>query len=457
MAQEAHQGRLKVPRKIVIIGANAAGVDAAVAARKTDRTAEITLVANENKGAYSRCGIPYVLGGQIPSFDDLLIHPSSYYRMMKLDLRLETTATKIDTEAKKVEIQDKNGKTEALHYDSLILAIGAYPFVPPIKGKEKEGVFVVRTIEDGHRIDEALKTAKSAVIVGAGVIGLEVASAFVERGVKTTVVEFLPYVLPAMLDKDMADRVQEMLEEKSLRIIVGHGADEVLGAGKVTGVSVAGERIPADLAVVATGVRAETELAQKAGIAIGERRGIRVNSRMETSAKDVYAVGDCAESVNSITQQPALTQLGTVAVRHGKVAGINAAGGYAVFSGVQGSAVTKLFDFEVGATGLNEFFAGRAGMQTVAGTIPSKTKADYYPGALPIRVKIVVEKESQRIIGGQIIAGEEVTQRINALSFAIQKQMTVQELAKADTAYAPPVNETWEPMVLAAEMAIRKL
>jgi len=220
---------------------------------------------------------------------------------------------------------------------------------------------------------------------------------------------------------------------------------------------VAGEKIPADLVVIATGVRPNVELAQKAGVAVRERGGIIANSRMETSVKGVYAVGDCADSINMLTQKPGLTQLGTVAVRHGKVAGINAAGGYAVFPGVQGSAVTKLFDFEVGATGLNEFFAGRAGMQTIAGALSSKTRADYYPGALPIRVKIVVEKESQRVVGGQIIAGEAVTQRVNALSFAIQKQMTVRELAKADTAYAPPVNETWEPMVLAAEMALRKL
>jgi len=446
-----------MPRKIVIIGANAAGVDAAVAARKTDRTASITLIANENKGAYSRCGIPYVLGGQIPGFDDLLVYPSSYYKMMKFDLRLETTATNIDTKAKTVEIQDKSGKKETLNYDSLILATGAYPFAPPIKGKDKKGVFVVRTIEDGQKIDAALKTAKSAVVVGAGVIGLEVAAAFVERGVKTTVVEFLPYVLPAMLDKDMADAVQKKLEEKGLRIIVGHSADEVLGAEKATGALVAGEKIPADLVVIATGVRPNVELAQKAGVAVRERGGIIANSRMETSVKGVYAVGDCADSINMLTQKPGLTQLGTVAVRHGKVAGINAAGGYAVFPGVQGSAVTKLFDFEVGATGLNEFFAGRAGMQTIAGALSSKTRADYYPGALPIRVKIVVEKESQRVVGGQIIAGEAVTQRVNALSFAIQKQMTVRELAKADTAYAPPVNETWEPMVLAAEMALRKL
>lgn len=446
-----------MPRRIVIIGAHAAGVDAAAAARKTDRTAEVTLMTKQKRAGYSPCGIPYVIGGHIPSFDDLVVFPQSYYRMMKLDLRLETTATNIDAEAKTVEIQDRTGKAETLPYDSLIVATGAYPFVPPIKGKDKKGVYVARTIEDGQRIDKALKTAKSAVVIGAGVIGLETAAAFVERGVKTTVAELLPYCLPAMLDQNMANVVQGMLEEKGLRIIVGHGADEFLGDEKVNAVSVAGEEIPADLAVMGVGVRANVELARNAGIALGETKAIRVNQRMETNVKDVYAAGDCVESINMITNRPTLSQLGTTAVKQAKVAGTNAAGGYAAFSGVLGSAVTKLFDVEIGVTGLNEFFAGRAGLQTIAGTITSKTKADYYPDALPIRIKIVVEKESHRIIGGQFIGGEAVTQRVNALSFAIQKHMTIEELAKADTCYAPPVNETWEPMVLAAEMAIRKL
>ena len=455
-----------MPRRIVIIGAHAAGVDAAVAARKTDRTAEITLLTTEKRAGYSRCGIPFVLGGHIPRFDDLIVYPQGFYRMMKLDLRYETTATSIDTEAKTVEIQDKTGKREKLEYDSLIIATGAYPFVPPIKGHEKKGVYVVRTLEDGERLDQAIKTAKSAVVIGAGLIGLETAVAFVERGLKTTVVELLPYVLPVMLDKDIADMVHKMLEEKGLKIIVGRGVDEILGTEKVSGVSVSGEKIPADLVVVATGIRANTELAKNAGIVLGETRAIKVNMRMETfktvnmrvrPLKDVYVIGDCAESVNLITHRPMLSQLGTTAVRQAKVAGINAAGGYAMFPGCLGSAVTRLFDFEIGATGLTEFMAGRAGIKTVVGSITSKTKADYYPGALPIKVKIVVEKETEMVIGGQIIGGEEVTQRINALSFAIQKQMTVRELVKADTCYAPPLNETWEPMVLAAETALRKL
>jgi len=446
-----------MPRRIVIIGAHAAAVDAASAARKTDRTAEITLITTEKRAGYSRCGIPFVLGGHIPRFEDLVVFSSTYYRMMKLNLRLETTATNINKDAKTVDIQDKTGKQEALPYDSLIIATGASPFMPPIKGREKQGVCVVRTLEDGERIDQAIKKAKSAVVVGAGLIGLETAVALAERGLKTTVVELLPYVLPVMLDEDMAKVVHGMLEEKGLRIIVGRAVDEVLGTEKVAGVSVAGEEIPAGFVVVATGIRINNELAQKAGIAIGETRGIKVNMRMESSVKDIYAAGDCVESISLITQRPTLSQLGTTAVRQGKVAGINAAGGYAIFPGVLGSAVSKMFDFEVGATGLTEFFANRAGIATVTGSITSKTRAEYYPGAQPIRVKILVEKETQRIIGGQIVGGEEVTQRINALSFAIQKQMTVRELTKTDTCYAPPVSETWEPMVLAAETVLMKL
>jgi NADH oxidase (H2O2-forming) len=444
-------------RKIVIIGAHAAGLDAASAARKTDRTAEITLITKEKKTAYSRCGLPFVLGRHIPSFDNLVVFPESFYKMMKLNLRTETTVTNIDTKTKTIEIQDKSGNKESLSYDSLIITTGAYPFVPPIKGREKKGVFVVRTIEDGEKINEAIEKAKSAVIIGAGLIGLEVAVACVERGLKTTVVEFLPYVLPVLLDKGMANRVQAMLEEKGMKIIVGKGAEEIRGTDKVTEVLVAGEEIPADLIVVATGVRASTQLAKNASIELGEKKGIRTNARMETNIKDVYAAGDCAETINLITRRPTMSQLGTTAVKQAKVAGTNAAGGYTTFSGAMGSWVTRLFDTEIGGTGLTEFMAGRAGLETVSGTIASKTRADYFPGALPIRIKLIAEKETARIIGAQIIGGEEVTQRINALSFVIQNEMTVGELAKAETAYAPPVCETWEPMVLAAEMVQRRL
>jgi NADH oxidase (H2O2-forming) len=445
-------------RRIIVIGANAAGVEAASAARKKDRTAEITLITQEKNAGYSRCGLPFVIGGQIPSFKDLTVYSPAYFQMLKLNLKTETKATAINTKEKAVTAVDKVGTTEALQYDSLVIATGADAFMPPIKGREKQGILSLRTLEDGEKILEAVQNgAKSAVIMGAGLIGLETGVALIERGLKVTVVEMLPQILPQMLDADMAKMVQEHLQEKGMCILTEKAVEEFLGDDKVTAIMAGGEKIEADLFISAFGVRANTKLAVEAGIPLGESRAIKTNSRMETDVKDVYAVGDCAEAPNIITHKVACAQLGTIAVRQGKVAGTNAGGGDALFPGILASAVTRLFDTEAGVTGLTEAAAQRARIEVVTGAISSKTKADYYPNALPIKVKLVVEKESQRIIGAQIVGGEEVTQRINALSFAIQKGMTVRELAKADTAYAPPLNETWEPMVLAAEMVLMKL
>jgi NADH oxidase (H2O2-forming) len=447
-----------MPKRILIIGAHAAGVDAASAARKTDRTAEITLITEEKHCGYSRCGLPFVIGGQIPTFPNLIVFPPAYFQMMKINLKTETKVTNINTTNRTAETQDKNDKNETLAYDSLIIATGASSFMPPIKGKEKQGTLSLRTLEDGERIEQAVKNgAKTALIMGAGLIGLEIAVGLQERGLGVTVVEMLPQVLPQMLDAEMAKAVQEMLEQKGIAILTGKPVEEITGTEKASGVIAGGQQFTADIVISAFGVRANTQLAQNVGIALGDTKAIKTNGRMETSVKDVYAVGDCAESTHIVTQKPALVQLGTVAVRHGKVAGINAAGGYALFTGVLNSSVSRLYSTDIGSTGLTEAAAQRARIETVAGTITSKTKADYYPGALPIKVKLVVEKESQRIIGAQIIGGEEVTQRINAMSFAMQKQMTARELSKADTAYAPPVCETWEPLVLAAEMVLMKL
>jgi NADH oxidase (H2O2-forming) len=445
-------------RRIIVVGANASGVEAASAARKKDRTAEITLLTLEKNAGYSRCGLPFVIGGVIPAFRDLIVYPPAYFQMLKLNLRTETRVTAVNTKERMVSIVNKDGTAETLQYDSLVIATGADAFMPPIRGREKQGILSLRGLEDGERIDAAIKAgAKSAIIMGAGLIGLETGVGLIERGLKVTIVEMLPQILPQMLDADMAKMVQEHLEAKGMVILTGKSVEEFLGDEKVVAILAGGERIEADLFISAFGVRANTKLAVDAGLPLGETRAIKTNARMETDVKDVYAVGDCAESYNLITHKPMCAQLGTIAVRQGKVAGANAAGDYALFTGILASAVTRLFEVEAGVTGLTENAAARNRIEVITGAISSKTKADYYPTAKPIKVKLIVEKESQRIIGAQIIGGEEVTQRINALSFAIQKQMTVRELAKTDTAYAPPLCETWEPMVLAAEMVLMKL
>lgn len=444
-------------RKIVIVGAGAAGVSAAASARKFDREAEISLVTEEQHAAYSRCGLPFVLSREIPAFNNLILYPPDFYRMMKLNLLLETRALEIDARNRSVKVQDKNGGTTTLQYDSLIVATGARAVKPPIKGADKLGLHVVRTIADCEAIDSQIEKSNSAVIIGAGLIGLEVAAALKERNLKVTVAELLPQVLPQMLDSDMAKTVHEHLIKNGIDVIVGKGVDEIMGNTKVTGVSVGGSRIQADMVILAVGVKPAVELLNQIGAEVGKTGCVKVDTRMRTNISDVYAVGDCSETTHMISGKAFSPQLGTTAVRQGKVAGINAAGGYSTWSGALGSSITRFLDLEIGQTGLTESRAKDVGLQPVVGTITAKTRAHYYPGGKDIKIKVIAEPEFGRIIGTQIIGGEEVTQRINMASVAIQKGLTVYEAPMMDTCYSPPVADYWEPWVTAAEMALRKI
>ena len=444
-------------RRIVIIGANAAGVHAANAARKTDPKAKITLIDKEPYPAYSRCGLPYVLAGEIPSFDDLMAFPPSHYRMMKFDLHLGTKARSVNPDDKIVLVENKEGNFEAIKYDSLILTTGADPFFIPIKGHDLPGVFAMRTLDDGKAIQEAMKTAENAVVIGAGFIGLETAHAFVENKINTTIVEVVPYILPTLFDEDMADYAQKKIEEHGVNVVVGRRVDAILGKDKVEGVDVGGEKIKADLVVMAAGIRPRIELIRGLGVELGVTRAIRVNPRMETSISHIFAAGDCVESQSSITGLPCLYQLGTNAVRQGTTAGVNAAGGYASNPRVICCAVTKIFDFELGAVGLSEYQSAKVGFRTVSASITGRTRAQYFPGGKEIKVKIIAEPILGRVMGAQLVGGEDVAQRINMLSVAIQKEMTALELSTVDTSYAPPVAETVEPVATAAEIVAKKI
>jgi len=443
--------------RIVIIGANAAGINAANAARKNNGKAEIILVENDKFPAYSRCGIPYVLAKEIPKFNDLIIFPPSHYRMMKLDLRTETKAINVNPNEKSVLLEGKDGKIEKVTYDSLILTTGATPFIIPIKGRDLPGVFTIRTLDDGRAIQTAMKNAKSAIIIGAGFIGLETAHAFIENKIQTTIIELLPSITPALFDNDMAGYAQKMIEANGVKMLMGRRVTEIVGEEKVTGVRVEGDVIDADIVIMATCVRPNINLARQIGCELGVTRAIRVNPRMQTTVSNVYAAGDCVESRSMITGLPCLIQLGTSAVRQGKVAGTNAAGGYSTFPGVICTAMTKIFNFEIGAAGLTEKQAQDVGFKTVSGTMTGTTRAEYFPGKRDIRVKIVAEPYMGRIMGAQIVGGEGVAHRVNMLSIAIQSEMSVRQLMNADTGYAPPMADTWEPVALAAEIAARKI
>jgi len=450
-------GETLMPNRIVILGNNAAGSSVASAARKTNRDAEIILIDKGKYPAYSRCGLPYVLAGEIPSFQDLIAFPLSFYNIMKIDLKLETLVTAIDSKEKTLTTKH-DGEFETIKYDTLVIATGASTFIPPVEGYNKEGVYGLRTIEDGVQIQKAMNKATSAVVIGAGFIGLEIAHALVQNDIKTTIVEMLPLMLPSMFDVDMSKFIQKKIEDRGVRVLLGQKLKKIRGKEKVQEVLIGTKKLPADLVIMATGVRANIDLAKQTGLTLGVGdRIIKVNSRMETSIAGIYAAGDCVESRNFITGLSCISQLGTTAVRQGKVAGINAAQGYSILPGVLSSAVTRMFGFEVGATGITELQAKMAGLETITGSLTSTTKPHYFPGRKEIRVKIIAEKEFGTVIGSQIVGGEDVAQRVNMTSLAVQNRMTVIELAKADTCYAPPVGETWEPVALASELAVAKI
>lgn len=444
-------------KSIVIIGCGAAGLSAALNARKTDRNANVTVIGQEEYPAYSRCALPFVIGGEIRDSNSLLTFSPSMYKMMRIDLKLKSRVVDVDSRSRTVVYVDHQGREETLHYDSLILATGASPITPPINGVNKRGVYTLRTINDCKAIVEALPSSRNAVVIGAGLIGLETADALYRRGLNVTVIEILPSIMRANLDEDMAEFVKSNIEKRGVRIFVNRRVDEITGADHVDGVVSNGERFKADIVVLATGIRANTELASRIGIQTGITGAIKVNSRMETTVKDVYAAGDCVESSHMITGQAVLSQLGTTAVKQGRVAGINAAGGYAVFPGVLNSTVSRMFDLEIGVTGLNTIQAEKYGFRVFTGSVTWKTRAEYYPGAKSIKVKLIFERESLRIIGGQIVGGEFVAPRIDSLALAIQARMTVFDIVSSDTCYSPPLADTWSPITLAAESALSKI
>ena len=436
--------------RIVVIGSGTAGSNFALFARKLDRKAEIIVIGKEKTMQYSPCALPFVLSGKIPKLEDIIVFPNEFYEKQKIQMMLDAEAKEIDRK-RKVVITDKG----EVPYDKLILATGSKAFVPPIKGVENDGVFTLKTMDDVKKIQAYLeeRKPKKAVVIGAGLIGLEGAVAFRELGLEVVVVELLEHLLPTMLDKDMASIVQSHLEEKGIEFKFGVAVSEILG-NPVEGVKIGEEEIKADIVLVATGVRANVDLARKAGLEVN--RGIVVNEHLRTSDPDIYAIGDCAEVFDAVTGNRILSQLGTTAVRMAKVAAENVFGKDVKFRPVFNTAITELFDLEIGTFGITQERAKKEGIGIVVGKFKGSTKPEYYPGGKPITVKLIFRKEDRKLIGAQIVGGERVWGRIMTLSFAAQKGATVEDIAYGETAYAPPISPTIDPITVAAEMALRK-
>lgn len=428
--------------KIVIIGGGAAGTRAAIELRKRDRSSEILIINEKNYREYSPCGMPFVLSGDVKNFEALQTLNEKFYEKMKINLILDKKVIGIDPENKKIIFDDNE-----MSYDKLILATGSYAFVPPIKGVDSENVIVFKDIDDAKKIYEKMKKIKKAAVIGAGLIGLETAYAFAKNNIKVTVVEMLDRVLPVMLDKDMAEIVKKHLEDKGIEIYLN---EKVLGIGEK--VRTDKREIEYDLVVISSGVRANIDLARKAGIET--EFGIKVNKKMETNIKDVYACGDCVECIDFITGKLIMSQLATTAVRQAKVLAENITGGDANFAPVLNTSITELFGLEIGTTGLTVARAENEGIKVITGKYRGKTRPEYMEGE-DIVVKIVAD-EKGKIIGSQMI-GKSLVGRIDAMCLAILNKMNVKDLANIEYCYAPPVSQEFEPMYVACEFVVKKL
>ena len=443
--------------RLVVVGADAGGMTAASQARRRRGAGELEIIALDRgrHASYSACGIPYWIGGLVRSVDALVARTVDEFRKQDIEVRLRQEAVGLDLAAGVVIVHDhETGQDYPLGFDQLVLGTGAVPNRPDIAGIDAPGVYGVQTLDDGEAVRAAVagNGARRAVVVGGGYIGLEMAEAFVQRGLEVTVVDAAPQPL-SVLDPDVGALVADAVRALGITLYSDEQVSEIrTGAGgEAIGVLTAEREIPADVVVLGLGVRPNTALARDAGVKLGVTGGIVTDMRMRTASHgNVWAAGDCVQTVNRVSSAPVHVPLGTHANKQGRVAGINIGGGYATFPGVVGTAVTRLCSLEVARTGLGEAEAERAGLRYVSTLTESTTRAGYFPGTRPITIKMIAEKRSGRLLGAQIVGEEGAAKRIDVLATAIWNGMSVEEISGLDLSYAPPFAPVWDPVLIAA-------
>jgi NADPH-dependent 2,4-dienoyl-CoA reductase/sulfur reductase-like enzyme len=457
-----------VTERLVVIGGDAAGMTAAARARRRRERDELEIVAFERGPytSYSVCGIPYLVGGLVTDADALIARSPEEHRRNGIDVRTGHEVLAIDVNRRHVRVRDltsNGGGTDPERdepFDQLVVATGAVPVRPSLAGIDADGIYGVQTLTDGLAVRRAVdeRAPRHAVVVGGGYVGLEMAEALVRRGLDVTLVDQTEQPMAATLDDDMGALVADALRGVGVTLHLGEPATGFdVDGGAVRAVRTERRTIPADIVVLGLGVRPDSALAEQAGIAVGTTGGIVTDARMETSVGGVWAAGDCVESTDRITGRPVVVPLGTHANKQGRVVGINITGGDERFPGVVGTAASKICAYEVAHTGLSERQAADAGIDVVAATIESTTRAGYYPGATTITVKVLAERNGGRIVGAQIVGEEGAGKRIDVLATAIWNRMPVDEVANLDLSYAPPISPVWDPVLVAARQAADRL
>jgi len=445
---------------IIIIGGVAAGAKAASKIKRLLPDAKVTIYTDDTHVSYSSCGLPYYIEGNFEDYRALLVRSVEEFNQLGIDVFLKSRVSKIMIPQKQVLVCNTESAYVA-SYDKLIIATGARPFIPNIKGyNSQSNVFSVRKIEDGINIRECMLKSKHVTIIGSGYIGIELLEAFVKNGLKVTLIEKNEKIM-SMFDPDISDRIKERLEVPGLgdfEFLTSEIVSEFVGKESVEIVkTLSGKEIHTDMVVICTGVKPNIEIAQEAGLVIGETGAIKVNRLMQTSVPDIYACGDCCEERHLVSGKNVWIPLGSTANKEGRCAAINAAGGFEQFDGVLGSAVTRCLNTTMSMTGLTEKDAVNIGFNPISVTVEKHDMVGYMPEAGEIILKVVADKVTGLLLGAQAIGSIGADKRINSLTSALLAHMTVEDYSKNDLTYAPPYSPTIDPLINAMLMLRSKI
>lgn len=452
--------------KVVIIGGVAAGPKTAAKITRLSPEAEVTVLERGRFISYAGCGLPYYVSDAVKQAKALMSTPvgvvrdAAFFQKVKnVNVLTETEALEIDRAGKRVRAHRDGEEGDLwLEYDKLVLATGAEPVIPPIRNVTLENISTLHGLPDAERIKGlvAQTKARDVVVVGGGLIGVEVVDALFEYDCRVTLVEMMPHIL-GMLDWEMARLVERHLESCGTRVLTNTRVTSFEGETRVSGVVTSEGRLPADLVILGVGVRPNVKLARAVGLDIGVTGGIKVDETLRTSDPDIYAAGDCVESTDLATGKPCFVPMGSTANKQGRVAAVNICGGEDRFPGVLGSMVCKVFDLCVARTGLTEAAAKGEGYETVTVLVPETDQPHYMPEAKPVIIKLVVDSGTRKLLGAQAVGPGAGDKRINVAAMAITAGMTVDQLSKVDLCYAPPYSPALDNIITAANVARNKL
>jgi NADPH-dependent 2,4-dienoyl-CoA reductase/sulfur reductase-like enzyme len=444
--------------RLIVIGGVAAGMSAAAKAKRTDRDLEVVVYERGGYISYAACGMPYFIAGDIADPHDLIVRTPQQMGKQGVEVHIHHEVTAIDPGARAVTVRDlQGGRTFSQGYHRLVVATGARPLWPRLAGSDLDGVFGLRSLESGLAVHRFVREQgpQKAVVVGGGYIGVEMAETLTRLGLTVTMIIRSGRVMRTTVDEDVRALVHAELSRHGVEIVQGSPVAFEGEDHRVEAVVTGAGRYPCDLVLLGLGARPNVELAQAAGVALGSTGAIAVDGSMGTNLPGVYAAGDCAEVFHLVTGRPAYIPLGSTANKQGRVAGENAAGGQAAFGGVVGSMVVRCFDLAVATTGLTAAQARAQGYDVRETLIRAQDISHYFPGAADIHVKLVVDGETDCLLGGQIVGRKGVAKRADVLATALYGRMTVADLQRLDLTYAPPFAPVWDPILVAANVAAK--